>query len=231
MAAPIGTFRTGSSNSLTWRANENRGLIMLRSTERILTSHAGALEQPESLRPSIKARDDRESYDESAFNTQLREAVTSVVQNQLACGLDSVCDGEFGKQNFTSYVGARISGFEPRGEDPLGSTSQPDTSAGRDTEQFPSYYAKRGGALYGRGTGVARTRLYCTGPLAYTGQTGLAAEITNLELALEGRAYQEAFLPAVGPGILASVTINEHYADEEAFLGAIADAMHHEYQA
>ena len=83
---------------------------MLRSTERILTSHAGALEQPESLRPAIKARDDQEPYDEAAFNSQLREAVASVVKNQLSCGLDSVCDGEFGKQNFTSYVGARIQG-------------------------------------------------------------------------------------------------------------------------
>jgi len=82
---------------------------MLRSTERIVTSHAGALEQPEVLWPSIKARDERQPYDEEAFNAQLRDAVAKVVRNQLACGLDSVCDGEFGKQNFTSYVGTRAS--------------------------------------------------------------------------------------------------------------------------
>ena len=108
---------------------------MLRSTERIVTSHAGALEQPEALRPAIKARDERQPYDEEAFNAQLRDAVAEVVRNQLACGLDSVCDGEFGKQNFTSYIGARISGFEPRGEDPLASSSSPDANNRRDNDQ------------------------------------------------------------------------------------------------
>jgi 5-methyltetrahydropteroyltriglutamate--homocysteine methyltransferase len=204
---------------------------LLRSTERIVTSHAGALEQPEGLRPSIKARDERQPYDEAAFNAQLRDAVAEVVRSQLACGLDSVCDGEFGKQNFTSYVGARIGGFEPRGEDPLASSSTPDTSNHRDNDQFPGYYARRGGALYGRGTGVARTRLVCTGPLRYAGQAAIAAEIANLQHGLAGQSYGEAFLPAVGPGILSSTTSNEHYPNEEAFLAAIADAMHDEYRA
>ena len=204
---------------------------MLRSTERIVTSHAGALEQPETLRPAIKARDERQPYDEAAFNQQLRDAVFGVVQNQLACGLDSVCDGEFGKQNFTSYVATRLSGLVPRSEEQLGSAVTTDANNRRDYDAYPAYYARRGGVLYGRGTSLGRTRLVCTDPLQYTGQTALASEITNLELALEGQAYQEAFLPAVGPGILSNVAINEHYPSQEAFLEAIADAMHYEYKA
>ncbi len=203
---------------------------MLRSTKRIVTSHAGALEQPEELRPAIKARDERQPYDEAAFNTRLRAAVADVVRSQLACGLDSVCDGEFGKQNFTSYVGARISGYEPKAVDPA--TYQPPSAAlRRDVSAFPGYYGRRGDTLYGRGTNLARTRLTCTGPLHYVGQNAIQTEIENLRLALEGQRYQEAFLPAAGPGILSSSTINEHYPNEEAFLWAIADAMHEEYQA
>src|SRR5579872_5295949 len=87
---------------------------MLRSTDRIRTSHAGALEQPEALRPGIKARDLGQPYDEAAFEAELGRAVTEVVRQQATCGLDSINDGEFGKQNFTSYVGARISGYEPK---------------------------------------------------------------------------------------------------------------------
>jgi 5-methyltetrahydropteroyltriglutamate--homocysteine methyltransferase len=72
---------------------------MLRSTDRIRTSHAGALEQPESLREIIRKRDEGQPYDQAAFDKELRAAV---VKRQSECGLDSVCDSEFGKQNFTS---------------------------------------------------------------------------------------------------------------------------------
>jgi len=203
---------------------------MLRSTERIVTSHAGALEQPEVLRPDIKARDEREPYDEAGFNTRLRAAVADVVKMQVACGLDSVCDGEFGKQNFTSYVGARISGYEPKLVDPV-KAPPPAATLHRDVNAFRGYYERRGDTLYGRGTNVGRTRLTCTGPLHYAGQELLQTEIETFRQALAGQQYQEAFLPAAGPGILTSSTLNEYYPNEEAFLWAIADAMHEEYQA
>ena len=202
---------------------------MLRSTERIVTSHAGALEQPDALRPDIKARDERQPYDEMAFNARLREAVAEVVRSQLACGLDSVCDGEFGKQNFTSYVGARISGYEPKAVDPT--KTPPTANLHRDMNAFPGYYARRGDTLYGRGTNLGRTRVTCTGPLRYIGQQAIQTEIENLRQALQGQTYQEAFLPAAGPGILSTSTYNEYYPNEEAFLWGIADAMHEEYQA
>ena len=93
---------------------------MLRSTDRIRTSHAGALEQPESLREIIRKRDEGQAYDQEAFDKELRAAVAAVVKRQLECGLDSVCDGEFGKQNFTSYVGTRISRLPTKGPRPGG---------------------------------------------------------------------------------------------------------------
>jgi len=202
---------------------------MLRSTERIVTSHAGALEQPEILRPSIKARDERQPYDEATFTAQLRTAVSDVVRSQLACGLDSVCDGEFGKQNFTSYVGTRISGYEPLPVD--SATAGPGSGLHRDIDRYPEYYARRGDTLYGRGTSLGRTRLTCTGPLQYVGQAAIQGEVQNLRHALEGQVYGEAFLPAAGPGILSNSTVNRYYPSEEAFLLALADAMHEEYQA
>jgi 5-methyltetrahydropteroyltriglutamate--homocysteine methyltransferase len=202
---------------------------MLRSTDRIVTSHAGALEQPESLRPGIKARDEGQPYDEQTFDAELRRAVAEVVRAQVEAGLDSVNDGEYGKQNFTSYVGARISGYEPRAAEPADSPLG--GSIGREYEDFRAYYERRGGNLYGRGTSLSRTRLTCTGPLRYTGQAQLQREIDNLQQALPGLSYREAFLPAAGPGALSGSTRNEHYANEEDFLFAIADAMHEEYQA
>jgi 5-methyltetrahydropteroyltriglutamate--homocysteine methyltransferase len=203
---------------------------MLRSTDRIVTSHAGALEQPEVLRPAIKARDEGQPYDEPAFYDELRRAVAEVVRAQVEAGLDSVNDGEFGKQNFTSYVGTRISGYEPLASD-LPTDSPLGGSIGREYEDFREYYARRRGNLYGRGTSLARTRLTATGPLRYTGQAQLQREIENFQKALEGLHYREAFLPAAGPGALSGSTRNAHYGTEQDFLFAIADAMHEEYQA
>jgi 5-methyltetrahydropteroyltriglutamate--homocysteine methyltransferase len=202
---------------------------VLRSTDRIVTSHAGALEQPEALRPAIKARDERQPYDEAAFDAQLRLAVAEVVKRQVEAGLDSINDGEFGKQNFTSYVGTRISGYEPKATDPA-SEPPPGASVRRDADDFRSYYQQRG-PLFGRGTDLSRTRLTCTAPLRYVGQSALQREIEIFKEALRGLSYREAFLPAAGPGILSNSTRNEHYADDEAFVWAIADAMREEYGA
>jgi 5-methyltetrahydropteroyltriglutamate--homocysteine methyltransferase len=69
---------------------------MPRSTDRIRASHAGALEQPESLREVIRKRDEGQPYDQAAFDTELRTAVAAVVKRQSECGLESVRDGEFG---------------------------------------------------------------------------------------------------------------------------------------
>src|SRR5437763_15647907 len=115
---------------------------MLRSTDRIITSHAGALEQPVALRQFIKARDERQPYDEQAFDAQLHLAVTDVVKKQVESGLDSINDGEFGKQNFTSYVGARISGYEPKVVDPA-KAPPPFASVARDANDFRPYYDRR----------------------------------------------------------------------------------------
>ena len=168
---------------------------MLRSTDRIVTSHAGALEQPEPLRPGMKAREDGQPYDEQAFEAELSRAVREVVRAQVEAGLDSVNDGEFGKQNFTSYVGTRISGYEPRESDPA--TESPlGGSIGREYDAFSAYYDRRRGSLYGRGTSASRTRPTCTGPLAYTGYSQLQREIENLmDVITAGQVRGSAALP------------------------------------
>jgi hypothetical protein len=52
---------------------------MLRRTDRIRTSHAGALKQPESSREVIQKRDEGQPYDEAVFDTALRAAVAALV--------------------------------------------------------------------------------------------------------------------------------------------------------
>lgn len=66
---------------------------MKRSTERILTTHAGSLPQPEDLGQMVSARNNGQPYDEETLSGRLRSAVAEVVWKQIDCGLDIVNDG------------------------------------------------------------------------------------------------------------------------------------------
>jgi 5-methyltetrahydropteroyltriglutamate--homocysteine methyltransferase len=73
----------------------------------------------------------------------------------------------------------------------------------------------------------------CVAPITYTGQEAVAADIANLQAALDALDGEapEAFLPAVTPGTIEHWLHDEHYGDDEAFMYAIADAMAVEYRA
>ncbi|HEX2891546.1 MAG TPA: epoxyalkane--coenzyme M transferase, partial [Vineibacter terrae] len=56
-------------------------------------------------------------------------------------------------------------------------------------------------------------------------------DIANLKAALSRAHLSEAFMCASSPGIMAHYMPNQHYASQEAYLFALADAMKHEYDA
>src|SRR5262245_7010084 len=100
-------------------AGEERS--MKRSTDRILTSHAGSLPRPDNLLALNKSRGGGESVDERTFADALAGAVTETVQRQKAVGIDIPDDGEFGKAMSVSldyracwnYAYRRLEGFSP----------------------------------------------------------------------------------------------------------------------
>lgn len=59
----------------------------------------------------IFARAQGEAYDKVTVAQRLRAEVAEVIDRQIACGLDSVNDGEIGKTNFTNYMRERLAGF------------------------------------------------------------------------------------------------------------------------
>ncbi|ETX04623.1 cobalamin-independent methionine synthase II family protein [Candidatus Entotheonella palauensis] len=193
---------------------------MKRSNDRILTMHAGSLARPPDLRQMVVAKSNGEPYDETALAARLRSAVAEVVQQQVAVNLDSINDGEFSKVSFTSYARERLSGHEPRVAQPGEVLAR---IYGRDYPEFPEYFEGRGN-LGGR-------EVICTGPLHYIGQAALQTDIDNFKAALQGVEDREPFLPAVAPGTIEHWMENVHYPSDEAFLYAIADAMHEEYKA
>src|SRR6266481_1307886 len=87
---------------------------MKRSSERILTTHAGALPQPADLKQMHTAQMSGAPVDADTFAKRVREVVAEVVKKQLDCGLDIINDGEVGKSNFSRYARERLSGFIER---------------------------------------------------------------------------------------------------------------------
>jgi 5-methyltetrahydropteroyltriglutamate--homocysteine methyltransferase len=197
---------------------------MKRSSERILTTHAGALPQPDDLKQMHAAQVAGEPYDKDLFSKRVRQGVAEVVKKQLACGLDIINDGEVGKSNFSRYARERLSGFIEREAKPSDHVS---SIFARDMVEFGDYFRKRMGGI--RGENVKR--VFCNGPLRYIGHASLKAEIEDFKAGLQGQAYEEAFLPAIAPGTIEHWMKNDYYPSNEAYLTAIAEAMQEEYKA
>jgi len=94
---------------------------------------------------------------------------------------------------------------------------------GRDRRDFPEYHDRHR-------LGGQRHVYQCVGPITYVGQALVQADIANLSTAMEGLNVEQAYLPAVAPGSIEHWLKTGYYPSEEAFLYAIADAMHQEYR-
>src|ERR1700684_3221869 len=97
---------------------------MKRSTDRIITTHAGSLSRPANLIAMSKAVATGQSKgDEPAYKECLAASVADVVKKQRELGVDIPDDGEFGKPvggsydygAWWNYAFARMSGFSPAG--------------------------------------------------------------------------------------------------------------------
>ncbi len=201
---------------------------MKRSTDRILTTHAGSLPRPEGLREIVGAKSAGQPYDEVDLARRLQSGVADIVKQQVDSGIDIVNDGELSKTGFSDYVQERMGGLETRP-----SRAYASRIAGRDVSEFPGYFDETTGFPGGRQrpTGLARMLVSCISPLSYTGQASVQSDIGNFKPALQGVAVEESFLPAIAPGTIEHWLQNEHYPDDESFLFAIADAMKTEYKA
>src|SRR5215470_10227912 len=194
---------------------------MQRSTDRILTTHAGSLPKPSDLDAMLRAQEAGQPYDAPALQQRLARAVAEVVRQQAEYGLDIITDGEQSKTSFTTYLSERLAGIETR----PGAVAR--AVSDRQRQDFPEYFAAQRAAAPGFG----RRQFYCVGPLHYAGQEAVQTDIDNLRAALAGVQTVEAFIPAVAVGTVEHWIANEYYHSDEAFLFALADALREEYRA
>jgi 5-methyltetrahydropteroyltriglutamate--homocysteine methyltransferase len=193
---------------------------MMRSNERILTTHVGSLPRPPDLLGIVTSREQGVPIDEEAHAARLRSAVKDVVERQVAIGIDVIDDGEFGKPSFVSYVNERLTGFELDAQAP----GESRWAHSREFNAFPEFYAATHGA-------ARQNRMVCTAPIQYGGLSRLHIDIDNLKAGLDGLKPHGVFMPAISPASAADWLRNGYYKTEEEYLFAIADALREEYEA
>ena len=206
---------------------------MKNSTDRILTTHVGSLPRPESIRELLRARLAGQTIDETELATRVERAVADAVRRQAESGIDVVSDGEMSKTSFIAYTDARLTGFEPmKPDDPRVSPSNTSglwarrLDTRREWRAFREYYEQ----YLPDAMPPAAPPTVCVGPVAYRGEALLARDLKTFRAALDGIGVEEAFVPAVAPGMIGRDQ-NRYYPSEEAYRFAIAEAMRVEYRA
>lgn len=214
---------------------------MKRNDGRIRTSHGGNLPLPPELN-TLLAEPERDAV---AVRTALGEAVQTVVEEQLRSGIDVVNDGEYVKAGaagaYAGYINARVTGWETRPPGAL--PPKRGGTAERDRALYPGVY-ESGLWMSGSGGPVRpgfftpgqlppeRSVRVCVEPVRYVGQQAIAADITALQHALKGQdSDAEGFIAALGPLSMGAGSVNEHYASEQDYMMAVAEAAREEYRA
>jgi 5-methyltetrahydropteroyltriglutamate--homocysteine methyltransferase len=218
---------------------------MRQSSDHILTSHVGSLPRPDALIEANRARETGAVTNDPVFQQTLRAAVGDVVRQQKALGIDVPGDGEFGKSMthrvsygaWWNYCFERLGGLKLGGpsldhmtprQARSGEIVLTNAANRRDRVRFAAAYADRESGVY---MGPRPTMgPICVGPLTYTGQDAISADIANFKAALAAAGIDEGFMTAVAPGSAYRIP-NTYYARDEDFLYACAEAMREEYKA
>src|SRR5438445_5106088 len=189
---------------------------MKRSTNAILTTHTGSLPRPDDLVELLYAAESGDGVDPRTLHTRVRSAVSDSVEQQIQAGIDVVDDGEMSKVSYSTYVNARLTGFEGHVHVPR--RPRPDAAA------FPRYAAWD---AQQQSAAARIKRFACTGPVKYVGHAQLETDIQNLKAALSASssASREAFMTAASPGVIFLFQPNHYYPDIAAYIEALAEAM------
>jgi 5-methyltetrahydropteroyltriglutamate--homocysteine methyltransferase len=190
---------------------------MIRSTDRFLTTHTGSLPRPNDLIRMMYAKEEGVPVDRGALATRVRSAVADVVKKQADAGIDIVNDGEMSKPSYATYVKDRLAGFGGAGN----------TFVYQDLAEFPNL-AKR---VFGDPGRSRRKTPACNAAIAVRDADAATVDVENLKAALTAAGRTDAFMSAASPGVVSLFFRNDYYADHEAYLFAIAEAMRHEYEA
>jgi 5-methyltetrahydropteroyltriglutamate--homocysteine methyltransferase len=187
---------------------------MIRSTDRILTTHTGSLPRPQDLTDLLWKKERGELSDLEGFHRRVAEAVREVVQRQVDCGISIVSDGEEGRAGYATYVKDRLTGFG--GEHRIPVRLLP------ELDDFPEMKVNRPDIL---------ARPACNGPIEWSDFAAVQRDIDNLKSAAAAAGAEHTFMTAASPGVVPLFLGNDYYPSQDAFLDALAAVLQREYEA
>ncbi len=207
---------------------------MKRSTERILTTHAGRLPNPDNIAEIMQARADG---DRATFDRLMQAGVADRVRKQMELRNDIHSDGEFWKGRDEIYYNGRVTGVEMRPLKPGEGASILVHQQERHMPEFREFYA-----IYDQIGNIPRPgvvnpppthRAMITGPMQYKGQDAIKheLEVVKAGIAEAGARVEDFFFPVLGPGWLGHFLFNAYYPTEEEYVYAMAAMFQGEYEA
>ncbi len=189
---------------------------MIRSENRILTTHTGSLPRPPDLIQMMFAAMEGIPVDKAALAARIRSAVGEVVDKQRAAGIDIVNDGEMSKPSYATYIKDRLTGF---GGESVAVPYQ-------DLVEFPAMAAR----VFGDPGRSRRRTPGCDAPITVADRQAAIDDVANLNAATKGTGAAELFMSAASPGVVSLFFDDQYYGDFEKYIFAIADAMAYEYE-
>jgi 5-methyltetrahydropteroyltriglutamate--homocysteine methyltransferase len=196
---------------------------MQRSTDRILTTHAGSLPRPRSLIALHTAKFAGAIIEDALLEQATEDAARTIIAKQIEVGIDIVNNGEMGRESFFTYVQHRMSGFGGTGMRPIMA----------DLTRYPGSLERRRQAM---GSDERVDLLKAPKALAevrYVDTAPIAQECRQLRQLLDEApgGFSEAFISAPSPGIIAAGMQNDYYENIETYVQAIGAALRSEYTA
>jgi 5-methyltetrahydropteroyltriglutamate--homocysteine methyltransferase len=221
---------------LRLRRSENNGRrgAMKRSTERILTTHAGRLPNPDNIAAIMKARADG---DQVTFDRLMQAGVADRVRKQMELRNDIHSDGEFWKARDEHYYKSRVTGVEMRPLQPGEGASILVHQQERHMPEFREFYEIYDQIGNTPHPGVVNPRpahkALITGPMQYKGQDAIKHELEVVKAGIveAGAQVEDFFFPVLGPGWLGHFLFNAYYPTEEEYVYAMAAMFQGEYKA
>lgn len=188
---------------------------MKRSEGRILTTHTGSLPRPEALANLLVSQSRGEPVDPDIFRSEVHAATSRTVRRQQESGVDVANNGEQSRVSFSTYVTFRMSGF--------GGLAERRTP--KDQSEFPT------STVWSTGVNL-RISPKCVGPVHYERLDEVERECDELlsHVSSEGVEFQDLFLTAPSPGIVAATMLNEYYPGYEEYVMALAEELRKEYE-
>ena len=196
---------------------------MLRSENRILTTHTGSLPRPSALAALYVRRAAGEEVDAAELARLGWDATVEAVRQQIAARLDIGNNGEQQREAFFLYIRHRMSGFGGA------CTRRPFADIARYGGFRDWLAGQTGGKSVSNVAGVPQN----VGEVRYTDPALIDKECADFRRAMdlaEG-GFAEPFMTAPSPGIVAAAMRNTWYESDDAYLAALGRALQVEYEA